>query len=87
VSHLERDGNHAPERNNRAIKELSGGRNAYPKARQKDSPHLCFSDASFANKEDMSSQMGYIAFLIDGENRCATLSFKSVKCKRVTALC
>jgi Reverse transcriptase (RNA-dependent DNA polymerase) len=43
-----------------------------------------YCDASFANNDDMSSQMGYIVFLTDGNNRCAPLSYKSVKCKRVT---
>jgi Reverse transcriptase (RNA-dependent DNA polymerase) len=56
----------------------------FPKLDRRTLRICVFSDASFANNEDMSSQMGYIVFLIDGENRCATMSFKSVKCKRVT---
>jgi Reverse transcriptase (RNA-dependent DNA polymerase) len=43
-----------------------------------------YCDASFANNEDMSSQMGYIVFLTDGKHRCAPMAYKSVKCKRVT---
>jgi hypothetical protein len=43
-----------------------------------------FCDVSFANNEDMSSQMGYIALLVDDKNRCAPLVFKSTKCKRIT---
>jgi hypothetical protein len=41
-------------------------------------------DTSFENKDDMSSQMAYIVFLTDEINRCAPLSYKYVKCKRVT---
>jgi hypothetical protein len=43
-----------------------------------------YCDASFTNNEDMSSQMGYIVFLTDGKHRCAPMTYKSVKCKRVT---
>jgi hypothetical protein len=43
-----------------------------------------YCDAYFANNEDMSSQMGYIVFLTDGQNRCAPMAYKSVRCKRVT---
>jgi hypothetical protein len=32
----------------------------------------------------MSSQMGYIAFLTDAQNRCAPPNYKSINCKLVT---
>jgi len=56
----------------------------FPKL-DKDTLRICvYSDASFANNEDLSSQMGYIVFLTDASNRCAPMAYKSVKCKRIT---
>jgi hypothetical protein len=45
---------------------------------------LVYADASFGNNEDLSSQMGYVLFLTDDQNKSAPMSYKSVKCKRVT---
>jgi hypothetical protein len=45
---------------------------------------LVYADASFGNNEDLSSQMGYVVFLTDDQNKSAPMSYKSVKCKRVT---
>jgi hypothetical protein len=44
---------------------------------------LVFTDASFANNKDLSSQIGYILVLADGTN-ANILHWSSTKCKRVT---
>lgn len=36
-----------------------------------------YSDASFANNDDLSSQLGYIVLLCDGDNNCHVLSYSS----------
>ena len=43
-----------------------------------------YSDASFANNNDLSSQLGYILFLSDSSGRCNVLSYRSYKSRRVT---
>lgn len=43
-----------------------------------------FSDSSFANNHDLSSQIGYIVFLGDSSGMVAPIQFKSYKEKRVT---
>lgn len=45
---------------------------------------FAFTDASFANNKDYSSQIGYVIALADGSNRANVLSWSSIKCKRVT---
>ncbi|RFU23765.1 hypothetical protein B7463_g12573, partial [Scytalidium lignicola] len=45
---------------------------------------LVFTDASFANNRDLSSQIGYIVALADRKGNANTLHWTSVKCKRVT---
>ena len=45
---------------------------------------LGFSDASFANNQDFSSQIGYIVFLSDKHRNSIPLMFKSYKARRVT---
>ncbi|RFU26353.1 hypothetical protein B7463_g9983, partial [Scytalidium lignicola] len=45
---------------------------------------LVFTDASFANNKDLSSQIGYIVALADRKGNANTLHWTSVKCKRVT---
>lgn len=42
-----------------------------------------YTDASFANNADQSSQLGYIVALCDKFNRCNVLSFRSYKSRRV----
>ena len=42
-----------------------------------------FSDASFANNADLSTQLGYVLFLGDSSNRVIPLYFKSYKARRV----
>lgn len=49
-----------------------------------DSLHLkVFSDSSFANNKDLSSQLGYIVLLCDKHSRCNILHFSSHKSRRV----
>ena len=45
---------------------------------------LVFTDSSFANNKDHSSQIGYILVLADKDNRANIIHWSSVKCKRVT---
>jgi hypothetical protein len=45
---------------------------------------LAFTDASFANNRDLSSQIGYILVLADASGRANILHWSSTKCKRVT---
>ena len=44
---------------------------------------LVFTNASFANNKDLSSQIGYILVLADGTN-ANIIHWSSTKCKRVT---
>lgn len=43
-----------------------------------------FSDASFANHDDFTSQLGHICFLSDASGRIFPISFRSYKSKGVT---
>jgi hypothetical protein len=45
---------------------------------------LVFTDASFANNKDLSSQIGYVIVLTDATRKANILHWSSVKCKRVT---
>lgn len=45
---------------------------------------LVFTDASFANNKDLSSQIGYVIALADSGKRANILHWSSIKCKRVT---
>jgi hypothetical protein len=45
---------------------------------------LVFTDASFANNKDLSSQIGYVLALADENNNANVLHWSSIKCKRVT---
>lgn len=44
-----------------------------------------YSNGSFANNADMSSQFGCVIFLYDSRSNCLLLSFRSYKCRRVTS--
>ena len=44
---------------------------------------VVFSDASFANNPDLSTQLGYVVVLADGTGRSNILHFSSYKSKRV----
>lgn len=43
-----------------------------------------YSDASFANNHDLSTQLGYIILLVDGMDNSVPLVFKSYKSRRIT---
>ena len=43
-----------------------------------------FTDASFANNQDLSSQIGFLIALVDGQGNANIVHWQSVKCKRVT---
>jgi hypothetical protein len=45
---------------------------------------LVFTDASFVNNKDLSSQIDYILVLADASNKANIIHWSSVKCKRVT---
>ena len=45
---------------------------------------IVFTDSSFANNRDLSSQIGYVIVLADSENRANVIHWSSVKCKRIT---
>ncbi|KAI1004025.1 hypothetical protein K3495_g4184 [Podosphaera aphanis] len=43
-----------------------------------------FTDASFANNKDYSSQVGYVLVLADNSKKANIIHWSSIKCKRVT---
>lgn len=43
-----------------------------------------FSDASFANRRELSTQLGYIIFLVDGDSNSVPIEFKSYRSRRIT---
>ena len=45
---------------------------------------VAFTDSSFANNSDHSSQIGFVIVLADGDNNANIVHWSSVKCKRVT---
>ena len=45
---------------------------------------IIFTDASFANNKDLSSQIGFIIALADRNNQANILHWSSIKCKRIT---
>jgi hypothetical protein len=45
---------------------------------------LVFTDASFANNKDLSSQIGYVIVMADSNNQANIIHWSSIKCKRVT---
>ena len=45
---------------------------------------LVFTDASFANNKDLSSQIGYVLVLADASGHANIIHWSSIKCKRVT---
>ena len=45
---------------------------------------IVFTDASFANNRDLSSQIGYVLVLADGTGHANIIHWSSTKCKRVT---
>ena len=45
---------------------------------------IVFTDASFANNKDLSSQVGYVIVLADGKDNANVIHWSSTKCKCVT---
>lgn len=45
---------------------------------------IIFTDSSFANNADHSSQIGFVILLADAHNRCNIIQWSSVKCRRIT---
>lgn len=45
---------------------------------------VTFTDSSFANNKDLSSQLGYVIVLVDAQNNANIIHWQSVKCPRVT---
>ena len=45
---------------------------------------LVFTDSSFANNTDLSSQIGYVVVLADSTGKANIIHWSSIKCKRVT---
>src|SRR6266496_3833994 len=45
---------------------------------------IVFTDASFANNKDLSSQIGFIIVLIDRNRTVNIIHWSLIKCKRVT---
>ena len=45
---------------------------------------MVFTDASFANNKDLSSQISYVLALVDDTGSANILYWSSTKCKRVT---
>jgi hypothetical protein len=56
----------------------------YVKLDQSSLQLVVFTDSSFANNRDSSSQIGYVICLSDSTNKANILHWSSVKCKRVT---
>lgn len=55
----------------------------FPKLDMQSLRLVCYVDASFANRHDKSSQIGYLICLTDKSRRAAVLSFKSCRSWRV----
>ena len=45
---------------------------------------VIFTDASFANNYDLSSQVGFVITLVDSDNKANIIHWSSIKCKRIT---
>jgi len=71
---------------NRAIKYAVDNRFTLkvPKLEKSSLRVIGFSDSSFANNADLSSQVGHICFLGDDSGSVIPITFKSYKAKRIT---
>lgn len=56
----------------------------YVKLDEKSLRMIIFTDSSFANNTDLSSQIGYVMVLADASDKANILHWSSTKCKRVT---
>ena len=55
----------------------------FPHLDQESLKLVVYSDASFANNEDISSHLGYIVFISNSNDNCSFLHYSSSKSKRV----
>ena len=46
-----------------------------------------YSDSSFADNSDLTTQLGHIVFLCDNEDNCSILHYSSIKSRRVVRSC
>ena len=68
----------------RALKENKEKDLQYQRLDEKTLRITAYSDASFANNTDLSSQLGYIIFLSDASQRCNVVAYRSYKSRRKT---
>lgn len=70
---------------NRCIKQQMQGKGLNFVRLDKSSLRIItFTDSSFANNRDCSSQIGYVIALADGKGNANIIHWQSVKCRRVT---
>lgn len=65
--------------------QLKAGGLQFVQLDQKSLRLITFTDSSFANNDDLTSQIGYVIALADAQNRANILHWKSVKCRFVTS--
>ena len=68
----------------RGLLDTSENAMKFPKLEKESLRIVAYTDSSFANNYDLSSQLGYAVFLVDGNQNSALISFRSFKAKRVT---
>ena len=70
---------------NKLIKHVKENKNfiKFPSLHRPSTKVVMFADASFNNLSDGSSQGGYIVLLVDKDNRCCPISWKSNKVRRI----
>jgi hypothetical protein len=64
--------------------QMKGSGLRFVKLDEKTLRIVTFTDASFANNKDHSSQIGYVIVLADADNNANVIHWQSKKCKRVT---
>lgn len=70
--------------NKRLDWQMQGSGLTFVKLERKSLRILAFVDASFANNNDLTSQIGYIIVLADASGKANVVHWQSIKCKRVT---
>lgn len=74
-------------RMNKVVQELRKTSNhamKFPKLDKDTLRIVAYTDSSFANNYDLSSQLGYAVFLVDKNDNSAIISFRSFKARRIT---
>lgn len=86
LEHFDSNRKECLRRLNRAVRYAVNHRIALaiPKLESKSVRVVGFSDASFANNRDLSTQLGHIVLLVDRHGNSAPLIFKSYKSRRIT---